>query len=183
MKVVSCNVQGAKKPQLQLEVGFINRTIRPGILILVETMVNEHNADLIIKTLGFSHYERIPTDNHCSGIWCLWNSINVDVTIIAKESRAIHCHVIHNVNNKQCMLIAIYAPGRSGHKDVFWRHLKQLNELINLPWCLIGDFNELLQFSDKVGVAPPTIPRSRRPNDFWITRKALMPMSKDEHSL
>ena len=68
MKVVYWNVQGAKKPQLRLEVGFINHTIKPDILILLETMVNEQNADLIIRTLGFSHYERIPTDNHCGGI-------------------------------------------------------------------------------------------------------------------
>jgi len=96
-------------------------------------MVNKQNADLIIKMLGFSHYERIPTDNHCGGIWCLWNSVNVDGTIIAKESRGIHCHVVDNVNNNQCMLTAIYAPARSGDKDVFWHHLKQLNEFIALP--------------------------------------------------
>jgi len=107
-------------------------------------MVNEQNADLIIRTLGFSHYERIPTDNHCGGILCPWDSVNVDVIIIAKESRAIHCHVVDNVNNKQCMLTIIYAPAWSRDKDVFWHHLKQLNELITLPWCLIGDFNELL---------------------------------------
>ena len=41
MKVVCWNVQGAKKPQLRVEVGFINRTIRPNILILLENMVNE----------------------------------------------------------------------------------------------------------------------------------------------
>jgi len=150
MKVVCWNVQGAKKPQLRLEVRFINRTIKPGILILLKTMVNAQNADLIIRTLGFSHYERIPTDNHCGGIWCLWNPVNVDITIITKDSRAIHCHVTDNGNNMHCMLTAIYALARSGDKDIFWQHLKQLNELITLPWCLMSDFNELLEFSDKV---------------------------------
>jgi len=53
MRVVCWNVQGAKKPQLCLEVGFINRTIRPDILILLETMVNEHNADIINSNFGF----------------------------------------------------------------------------------------------------------------------------------
>ena len=96
--------------------------------------------------MGFSHYKRIPTNNHnhYGGTWCLWNSVNVDVTIIAVESMAIDCHVVDNVNNEQCMLTAIYAPSHSGDKDVFWHHLKQLNELITLPWCIIGDFNELL---------------------------------------
>ena len=71
MKIVCWNVQGAKKSQLRLELGFINRPIRPDILILVETMVNEQNADLIIRNLGFSHFNTITTKNHCGGIWCL----------------------------------------------------------------------------------------------------------------
>jgi len=110
MKVVHWNIQGAKKPQLRLEVGFINRTIRPDILFLIETMVTKHHADQIIRTLGFSHYEKIPVENHFAGIWCLWNSINIDVTIMAKEPRAIHSHVMDKINTKQCLLTAIYAP-------------------------------------------------------------------------
>jgi len=35
-----------------MEVGFINRTIKPDILILTETMVNEGNTECIIKSLG-----------------------------------------------------------------------------------------------------------------------------------
>jgi len=86
---------------------------------------------------------------------------------MATESRVIHCQVVDNVNNKQCMLTTIYAPACSGDKDVFWRHLKQLNDLITLPWCIIGDFNELLQLSNKVGATLPTIARTRRLNDFF----------------
>jgi len=48
MKVVCWNVQGAKKSQLRLEVGFISHTIRLNILILLGTMVNEQNANMII---------------------------------------------------------------------------------------------------------------------------------------
>ena len=32
--------------------GFINRTIRPDILILLETMVNAHNVELIVRNLA-----------------------------------------------------------------------------------------------------------------------------------
>ena len=63
MKIVCWNVQGAKKSQLRLEVRFINRTIKLDILILLETMVNDQNADSIIRNLGFSHYNMIPAKN------------------------------------------------------------------------------------------------------------------------
>ena len=98
----------------------------------------------------------------------MWNSVNVDVTIMAIESRAIHCHVVDNINNKQFMSTAIYAPARSGDKDVFWHHLKQLNDLITLPCCIFCDFNELLQLSDKVGGTLLTIARTLRLNDCLL---------------
>jgi len=120
MKILCWNVQGAKKFQLRLEVGFINRIIRPDILILFETMVNDHNADSIIRNLGFSHYDMIPPENHSGGIWCLWNPINIYMSILAKESRPIHCHIKDNATNKQCISTTIYAPTQQHDKDAFW---------------------------------------------------------------
>ena len=76
-------------------------------------MVNEHNADLMIRNLGFSHYESILTENHCGGIWCLWNPVNIYVTIITKENRVIHCDVVDNTNSKRFVLRTIYAPAQN----------------------------------------------------------------------
>ena len=86
MKIICWNVQGAKKPQLRQEVGFINRTIKPDILILLETLVNCQNSNLIIKQLGYQFSSTIPPVNHMGGIWLLWNDVNADVSILAKES-------------------------------------------------------------------------------------------------
>ena len=79
-------------------------------------MVAEQNANLIISSLGFSHNERIPTVNHCDGIWCLWNPVNIDLTVVMKENRALHCYIVDNANNKQCTLTTVYAPAQSKDK-------------------------------------------------------------------
>jgi len=68
MKIICWNVQGAKKSQLRHEVKFINRTIKPDILILLETLVNCQNSSLIIRQLGFQHSSTIPPVNHKGGI-------------------------------------------------------------------------------------------------------------------
>jgi len=52
---------------------FINRTIKPDILFLLETIVNERNTELIIRNLGFSQYDTIPTVNHGG-----WNLVSVE---------------------------------------------------------------------------------------------------------
>ena len=49
------------------------------------------------------------------------------------------------------MLSAIYVLAQEQEKNEFWYHLKQLNDVIDIPWSIIGDFNEMLDFSMKIG--------------------------------
>ena len=63
-----------KKSHFQVGVGFINRTIKPDILVLLETMINECNAARIVKSLGYQFCDAIPPKNHVGGIWLLWNT-------------------------------------------------------------------------------------------------------------
>ena len=60
MKVICWNVQGTKKAQLSYEVQFINLTIKLDILILLETMVNDPNAEIISRRFGYHHFATIP---------------------------------------------------------------------------------------------------------------------------
>jgi len=88
------------------------------------------------------------------GIWYLWNSVNFNLNVMAKDNRAIHCHVIDKDSSKYILLTAVYAPAQERDKDVFWHHLNQLSNSITLSWCLMGNFNEMLCSSDKIGGAP-----------------------------
>jgi len=124
MKIICWIVQGAKKSQLRHEVGLINRIIKPDILILLETLVNCQNSDLIIKQLGYQYFSTIPLVNHMGGIWLLWNNANVDVSIIVKEPRIMHCLVHDKLTANERLLSAVYAPVRENQKDVFREHLR-----------------------------------------------------------
>jgi len=107
-------------------------------------MVNCQNTDWIINQLGYRHFSTIPPVNHVGGIWFLRNSDNVEVTVIAKEPRIMHCLVLDKPIAKECLVSAVYAPTRESQKDDFWLHLKHLHETIDKPWCILGDFNEML---------------------------------------
>jgi len=49
------------------------------------------------------------------------------------------------------IISGVYAPAQAHDKDSFWTHLLQLNGVFDLPWCIIGDFNELAKPSEKRG--------------------------------
>jgi len=57
MKIISWNVQDAKKAQVLEEVKIIKCNTQPDILFLLETMANEKNTHLIIQKMSFDHFD------------------------------------------------------------------------------------------------------------------------------
>jgi len=54
MKIISWNVQGAKKMQVVQEAKFLIRTQKADMLFLLETMVNDSNINKILPLLGLN---------------------------------------------------------------------------------------------------------------------------------
>ena len=77
-----------------------------------------------------------------------------------------HCLVLDKLTTKECLLSVVYALARESQKDDFWKHLKQLHNSIDKPWCIMGDFNEMLNASEKLGDTPLTPRKVQRLNDF-----------------
>ena len=44
---------------------------------------------------------------------------------------------------------SVNAPAQAREKDRFWEHLLQFNHVIDVPWCLMGDFNKLASPNEK----------------------------------
>jgi len=62
---------------------------------------------------------------------------------LLKEDRVIHMLVFDNLTQYLSIISGVYAPAQPLDKDAFWVHLRNLNFIIDKPWCLIRDFNEL----------------------------------------
>ena len=143
MIMISWNTQGAKKPQVVKEVHFLTRTYKADIIFLLETMANEKNILKILPQMGFDHYDYVLLHNHSRGIIVLRNNGNIHAPILLKEPRAIHM-LVHDPKKGQNIIVSgIYAPAQIGDKDQFCEHLTHLNIVFEIPWCLIGDLNEL----------------------------------------
>ena len=133
MKILSWNVQGAKRSQVLLELQFLRNTHRPDIVFLLETMINEHNSRRILPRFGFEYYDFVNPTNHSGGLAVLWHNTNLRASVLQKDPRAIHM-LVHDLTTKQDSVISgIYAPAQPRDKDVFWHQLFSLHEIICLP--------------------------------------------------
>jgi len=166
MKILAWNVQGAKKQQVREEIRYLQKSQQPDLIFLIETMASEETANCILPQLGFDHYDYTLPVNHSGGIWVLWSKRNILANVLLKEDRAIHMLVFDTINQKFSIISGVYAPAQSSHKDAFWSHLRNLHNVIDKPWCLIGDFNELECPSDKQGGPPAASSRFNRLPDF-----------------
>ena len=123
--------------------------------------------------MGFDNFDYVEPVNHSGGLAVLWNNGLIHASILKKEQRAIHMLVYDT--SKQCSSIisGVYAPAQFHDKGCFWQHLEHMNDVIDLPWCIIGDLNELANPSEKRGGKryPPS--RFARLNNFMNRLNAV----------
>ena len=100
MKIISWNVQGAKRSQVLLELLFLKRTHKPDIVFLLETIINEQNILQILARIGFEFFDFVIPSNHSGGLAVLWHITNVHATILRKDERATHM-LVHDLYTNQ----------------------------------------------------------------------------------
>lgn len=87
------------------------------------------------------------------GLGLLWNR-TVDIQILSSSPNFIHVaiRVIESSDWFECTFV--YANPIFQQRMNLWDKLLVLPSKRNLPWCCIGDFNEMLSASDKEGIRP-----------------------------
>ena len=83
----------------------------------------------------------------------MWNQSRVNIKILEST---IHC--IHGIVNEgsidEWVFTVVYANPNITLKQQCFEKVAQLARNIRTPWMVIGDFNEILLASEKVGGAP-----------------------------
>ena len=101
--------------------------------------------------MEFEHFDYVEPFNHSGGIAVLWNNGIIHASVLRKEQRAIHMLIHDTAINQNSICSGIDATAQRRDKEPFWNHLLQLNTVIDIPWCIIGDFNELASPYEKLG--------------------------------
>lgn len=117
---------------------------------------SQTNSKRILRSLKFQHSIIIEPINHCGGIWVCWNSNNLTMINHDVHTRCVHLRVLYKPLNKHLLVTGAYFPAKEEEKQTFWDYIQSFHLNIDIPWLLIGDFNELLSSEDKVGGNPPT---------------------------
>lgn len=150
MKLISWNCRGASSPKFLRCLKDMLSTSRPDILFLMEPRVNSNKGRRILRQFSFSHFIVVEADGFAGGLWCFWKSDELTLEVLNYSDQFINLAVVET-NVVKWVLTLVYASPTDEHRHRLWRDLGWLGSVFNMPWCLIGDFNEVLSQEDKKG--------------------------------
>ena len=80
-----------------------------------------------------------------------WKSEEMEVIPLSTTEQEIHATVKVHSSNLTWLMTSIYASPKLAERRILWENLKTVAHLHNLPWLMLGDFNEVLCGEDKFG--------------------------------
>jgi hypothetical protein len=98
-----------------------------------------------------------PSNGRSGGLILFWKR-EIQIDLIYSEPNFIDVRVL-NGHDKMWRLTGIYGEPRWEDKYKTWDRMRELKQRSDLPWVIIGDFNEILFSTEKEGGNP-------RPQNF-----------------
>ena len=148
MNILMWNCRGAMKPQFKKTVMDLVEWHSPILMVITKTRMSGARADEIIEALPFDGHVVSDTIGFAGGIWMLWRSDLVQVDVLASTEQEIHTLIRVRSQTLSWLISAIYASPRFEERCILWNNLRMLANMHDLPWALMGGFNEVL-FDDE----------------------------------
>ncbi|CAM8890635.1 unnamed protein product [Rhodiola kirilowii] len=148
MKIFSWNCRGLGRPQTVRTLVDAIRTHRPQIVCLLETKKDEVGWDLMKWKLGFQNCFVVASRGKAGGLAVLWSE-DVDLRI----RNYTDCHVDMEISNSQFFRLTLfYGDPMVSRRKYSWTLLRRLRTISDVPWIVIGDFNEVVGDNEVEGV-------------------------------
>lgn len=93
MNIMIWNSRGALKPNFQSYVRELAQNHDPAIMVIMETKIGGECAKEISNRLPFDMAIHTETNGYVGGLWLLWNSDRVEVSLLSKTEQEIHVTV------------------------------------------------------------------------------------------
>ena len=115
----------------------------PNFVFLCETRQKASKMRKIRRRLGLQGYEGVDSNGMSGGLALYWHD-SCQVILLGKYDRYIDVAGRTDANGEQWRLTGIYGEPRVENRQHMWEKLQVLRAVSDLPWLVIGDFNEAM---------------------------------------
>ncbi|XP_074378457.1 uncharacterized protein LOC141719994 [Apium graveolens] len=128
----------------------IIQQIRPNLIFLSETFVTGKEIEKLCKTIHYSGWYAVDSQGHGGGLALLWKNDGEGVNIRGSSNHYIDFEVSCDQVGRWRYTGFYGCPERWRRRES-WQLIKDLGAESQLPWCIIGDFNDMLYAHEKRG--------------------------------
>lgn len=118
-------------------------------IAIFEPFVDMSKIDGYRRFLGYHHC--VASSN--GKIWCFWNHMDHS-EIIEDNEQQITLKMKQHSTDSGTFITAVYAKCTAPERRELWDSIDNLNNTLDGPWCIRGDFNVIMDPSEKVGGKP-----------------------------
>ena len=118
----------------------------------METKCDHVRLEWIRVKLGFCGKLVVDCDGKKGGLCLLWDK-SIDVSLLSYSRFHIDVHV-SIPRGVSWRFTGMYGHPDSGQRQHSWNLLRRLHGMSSLPWLCVGDFNVVLESSEKEGGVP-----------------------------
>ena len=122
---------------------------QPNFIFLIETMVSRESMEWVKHKLGFQGLFSINSNCNGGGTTFLWTEKNrAQLLSFSNNHNDIR---VQFPNTPYWRLTGFYGHADRNRRRESWDLLRYLSHQSQLPWCCIGDYNDLLLSCEKKG--------------------------------
>ena len=149
MICLSWNFRGLGQARAVHALSELVKTHKPTVIFLFETLVHSNKIECLRVKMGFQNALAVDRSGYGGGAAVLWNDLE-KCRVTSYSTHHIDLEIEDEMRGKW-RLTGFYGMPERNHRRGSWNLLRSLHSRSSLPWCVIGDMNDLLEESDKKG--------------------------------
>ena len=151
IKILSWNVRGVNDPVKRSVIKGFLRSNRVDLVCFQETKVQQMNVGMV-RSLGvgrFLNWTALDAEGSAGGILLLWDKRRISLVDSVAGRFSVSCRFRMEEDGLQWVFSGVYGPIEKRYRESFWEELGSIRGLWDNPWCVGGDFNEILSLNER----------------------------------
>ncbi|GMJ12289.1 hypothetical protein HRI_004898100 [Hibiscus trionum] len=151
--ILTWNIRGFRRREKRRALKIMLHKFNPSIVFIQEMKV-EKISEIEIKRLWHKsnlEFAFSPARGSAGGLLSIWNSELIQVTNKIINHNYIAIIGICKKSGDSCGVVNVYGPSQDSEKGIFLADLLAVIKSKDIPWCIGGDFNLILDSEEKRG--------------------------------